>query len=82
MMSPVARGLIVGVLFCGWLAYSVMYKQNFDVLMEADDAIESLREIFNNENLFFKLKYLPDINFADFGCFYACSLYDSPSRRC
>lgn len=50
MMSPVARGLIVGVLFCGWLAYSVMYKQDFDVLIEADDAIESSRAIFDIEN--------------------------------
>ena len=50
MMSPVARGLIVGVLFCGWLAYSVMYKQDFDVLIEADDAIENSREIFDSEN--------------------------------
>ena len=50
MMSPVARGLIVGVLFCGWLAYSVMYKQDFDVLIEADDVIESSREMFNIEN--------------------------------
>ena len=49
MMSPVARGLIVGVLFCGWLAYSVMYKQDFDVLIEADDANENSREIFNIE---------------------------------
>ena len=50
MLSPVARGLIVGVLFCGWLSYSVMYKQDFDALIDADDAIETSHEIFNIEN--------------------------------
>ena len=50
ILSPVARGLIVGVLFCGWLAYSVMFTQDFDLLIEADDATESSREIFDIEN--------------------------------
>ena len=50
MISPVARGLIVGVLFCGWLVYSVMYKQDSDVPIEADDAIGSSGEIFSTEN--------------------------------
>ena len=49
ILSPVARGLIVGVLFCGWFTYSVMFKQDFDVLIEADDANENSREIFNIE---------------------------------
>ena len=50
ILSPVARGLIVGVLFCGWFTYSVMFKQDFDVLIETDDAIESSSEIFDIEN--------------------------------
>jgi len=50
MLSPVARGLIVGVLFCGWIAYSVMYTQDFDVFSEAGDKSESSLDIFNIEN--------------------------------
>ena len=37
ILSPVARGLIVGVLFTGWLAYSILYKQKFDF---ADEEVE------------------------------------------
>ena len=47
ILSPVSRGLIVGTLFCGWLAYSLLYKGDFDLVTKNDGASESFPDIFN-----------------------------------
>ena len=47
ILSPVTRGLIVGTLFCGWLAYSILYKGDFDLVTENDDAAEISPEMLN-----------------------------------
>ena len=47
ILSPVARGLIVGVLFTGWLTYSILYKQKFDLTYEEVEADELSQEISN-----------------------------------
>ena len=53
ILSPVARGLIVGVLFTGWLTYSILYKQKIDFVDEGDEADELSQEmsILNSEEI-------------------------------
>ena len=53
ILSPVARGLIVGVLFTGWLTYSILYKQKFDFADEEveEDKISQGMLILNSEEI-------------------------------
>ena len=53
ILSPVARGLIVGVLFTGWLTYSILYKQKFDFADEETEADKLSQEmsILNSEEI-------------------------------
>ena len=58
ILSPVARGLIVGVLFTGWLTYSILYKQKIDFTDKEVEADELSQEIshLNSEEIINDIK--------------------------
>ena len=64
VLSPVARGLIVGLLFTGWIIYSILNKNDIDFLNNNAEDDGFFHETLNSEKIMndFKTSFKLNVN--------------------